>query len=951
MSRLPSLSFPWLAATFLALCGAVLVEARQVEVQVQNGNLQLLGGARVNINGGVIIVNSSGPVPNPGGGAAPSTVQGPGTGGTLHWRNGETLRGELVGVKDGLLSWWSPLFAEPLSLDPGVLRAAVFAGAPMAPDDPFIVNLRDGGRLSGTPVELDADTLRLRGAHGEITLRLDEVVSLQRTRGPGLFYRGPDLAERWDTKPPSGQTAGGWKVMDDGAFGTRSWNRGARLPMDDLPKKAEVLLRLRAGTALDFSLMLVGATALETIALQTWDDTLVLTTPQGLRFAPVMKLKDTTRLTLRLCWDREGGGAQVFDPEGRLLAELPPRPVTPPTDKPKPENAALPAGQRGLTLHNNGHDLYLDELRVRTWSGKPPAPMSPGTAHIELREGDIVKGRATRLKDGRLTLAGGRVVPLDQLEELVTGIPPADPAAASPPTSVLLADGTRLHGAIESAGGGRLALQTSASREPIVLDTARLTRLSFALPGPVGPPVPLAKLDRFTVSGLTLHGRMAGAGGPEPQWWLVGASAPATVLSAAKPSSFRSLDPATLPEAEALVYLENGDVLPAVLRVMDTHTLRVESGLAEAAELPVSQLLAVQFGGRRPKLTGFDDPGWRQIRGEAKDINAGSGSISFSGAAAFAHPNILQGDEVKFSVVSAQGWGSLRFRVLTSSGDNPQGGIPFLIYHSGSEVYAGQESTRGGDFVNQVQLRIKPNTPAAVRVALQEQQVELFVNNVSVCKVPLKETEAARRNRIANGENGPPPGAHGLGLVLETASLWGNGEQPVSVRDFTVRPNPLRPWMPAVEPAAKEQTLTLPRFRSDDPPTHVLVALNGDVLRGRLEAVTSEHLRVMSGLEPLTVPRGRVAAIIRLQPPDKPDAAPAPAPPAPGPTPTHWLLLTDGGRLAVNVERFGEDRITGRSPLLGRIDIPWNRIHTVRGTAPEPTAAQTAYLGWKLKPW
>jgi thiol-disulfide isomerase/thioredoxin len=158
----------------------------------------------------------------------------------------------------------------------------------------------------------------------------------------------------------------------------------------------------------------------------------------------------------------------------------------------------------------------------------------------------------------------------------------------------------------------------------------------------------------------------------------------------------------------------------------------------------------------------------------------------------------------------------------------------------------------------------------------------------------------------------------------------------------------MRPWMPAVDPKAKEQTLTLPRFRSEDPPTHALVALNGDVLRGRLEAATSEHLRVISDLEPLTVPRDRVAAVIRLQPPDKPTPTPPP-PPSPSPAPpTHWLLLTDGGRFGLKVERFDADKVIGNSPLLGRCEVPWDRIQTVRLTAPDPTTAQASYRDWKL---
>jgi thiol-disulfide isomerase/thioredoxin len=64
---------------------------------------------------------------------------------------------------------------------------------------------------------------------------------------------------------------------------------------------------------------------------------------------------------------------------------------------------------------------------------------------------------------------------------------------------------------------------------------------------------------------------------------------------------------------------------------------------------------------------------------------------------------------------------------------------------------------------------------------------------------------------------------------------------------------------------------------------------------------------------------------------------------------THWILLTDGGRFGLNVERFNQDKIIGHSTLLGRCEVPWDRVSTVRYTAPEPTTAQASYRDWELK--
>ncbi len=66
----------------------------------------------------------------------------------------------------------------------------------------------------------------------------------------------------------------------------------------------------------------------------------------------------------------------------------------------------------------------------------------------------------------------------------------------------------------------------------------------------------------------------------------------------------------------------------------------------------------------------------------------------------------------------------------------------------------------------------------------------------------------------------------------------------------------------------------MPRFRKDDPPRQALLAGNGDLLRGEVEAVTKTHIGFRSGLENLKVPTDRVKAIIWLQPAEK-EAKPA----------------------------------------------------------------------------
>lgn len=53
-------------------------------------------------------------------------------------------------------------------------------------------------------------------------------------------------------------------------------------------------------------------------------------------------------------------------------------------------------------------------------------------------------------------------------------------------------------------------------------------------------------------------------------------------------------------------------------------------------------------------------------------------------------------------------------------------------------------------------------------------------------------------------------------------------------------------------------------------------------------------------------------------------------------SPTHWLVLTSGARLALAVDKFGKDAITGWHPLYGRCSIPTADVAIVRTSALSP---------------
>jgi thiol-disulfide isomerase/thioredoxin len=78
---------------------------------------------------------------------------------------------------------------------------------------------------------------------------------------------------------------------------------------------------------------------------------------------------------------------------------------------------------------------------------------------------------------------------------------------------------------------------------------------------------------------------------------------------------------------------------------------------------------------------------------------------------------------------------------------------------------------------------------------------------------------------------------------------------------------------PVIDEQERERLLTVPRNRKNSPPTHLLIANNGDMMRCRLVSLTEETAEVESRLETITIPRNVISQIIWLKPPVDPDEA------------------------------------------------------------------------------
>ena len=897
----------------------------------------------------------------------------------LHWQNGEWVGGHFVGAEADHVIWRTPMFSEDFQVRMDVLKRVNRFKTDARTDEPFSIRLVDGSLLYGSVTGLDAKALSVKSARfGSIQVLRGAVVSVQRLKAEGTLFPALAGTSGWIESTSENNTQSKeklWRMVPGGALKQVGWNRHASLPIQ-APKQVEMQFTLSSTVRPEFKIEL-KAPDQKRMIVETWVDDVVL---QGRVFESVQKLgNDVRRVTMTLFWNRKTGQCAIYGADGRKLSET----SRPPVDKAKPAPAAkaeekkpaaragggglfgallgvvqdavqvraeavAQAEQRnaggiadthpvGLTLLNKGPDLTLEALRIREWNGTLPTDITEVRPRIELTSGHHLKAKAVRADATALTVRepDGRETSLPWDKVLAVEMTPeVSPfvQAPLPLTEMWFTDGEWVNGTLLQVRNEVATFKTSYSSAPVNFKINALHHLEFKGFGADAKKVDLTTFDTLTINKNVLHGTLDAGGETQPRWKPIGALKPVAMASAGEMEITRAVteQPAGM-RNEALFYLQEGDVIPGKLRAIDAKQVDLESDVAAVKQLPAAKLQAIQFGGASLNLDGFEDPGWQRVRGSAEQVQRnGKAGLNFNTGGSWGHPAFMQVNEINFTLLN-NGFSALRMR-LYCDGINPAAPSTNLLFgHMGSEVCFGLEAN--GDQMDR-QFRLRSSGSMPIRISISETMIEVFFNGVSARKILLN-------SKMCSGS----------GIIIEPFNLWGNGERAVKINAFNARIAPGRVAIPIVDARAKENALTVPRFRKDDPPRHVLLAANGDLLRGVIEAATAEHFAIRSGLETIQVPRERVKAAVWLIKPADMVSAAFEARDREGSPPviTHWLLLNNGGRLGLKVDRFAEDAVFGTNPLLGNCRVPLPQIYVIRSTSPPDNAAMVALREWKLK--
>ena len=145
-----------------------------------------------------------------------------------------------------------------------------------------------------------------------------------------------------------------------------------------------------------------------------------------------------------------------------------------------------------------------------------------------------------------------------------------------------------------------------------------------------------------------------------------------------------------------------------------------------------------------------------------------------------------------------------------------------------------------------------------------------------------------------------------------------------------------------------ERALTVPRFSRDNPPSHILMAENGDMKRGKLISFNGQSLQFDSKLRRFSVPIDRVTRVVEVSV-DSSQQSTIGRQKVSQPSESEvGVKLTDSSILIFEPLEVRDGKLLGRSSIYGEITVPVGSIeHLYFGNT--AASLRTAFEAWVVR--
>lgn len=925
----------------------------------------------------------------------------------LTWPGGDSLSGRLLSASDSELRWQSPLFAEPLEFQLNSVAGIRFQSEAHAidqskpPDSAEMrIGLDNGDVILGALIGLTDNEMEFRTArHGRIRLTRKRVRSLRHPEDYGTIYSGPDGLRDWRHPVISSwPSPPGWQEESDGSLSTTRRDAVMFLPLE-FPEQAEIEIALSSGSHPGFELAF-GSQSDGAVAVISGDSRVRVVS--GKQEWELMRLHDQDRrMNLVFQIDFSKGLLSVYSETGRRLLRL--------------ENLKMTQGRPGLLLRNGKDDLTLHRLNVASGNRDDSDDLRPGDSRVFTADGKVHFGLLSEVDEtaDRLTIrtrdsdvsvklsdVRGIFPDVSDSAKSVSQQPPGEPdPAASGPVKAFWADGTVVSGQLIEITDSVTVIRADFTETPVRSQTKGLIRLSNAAAVPVSDAHDRLYLgDQSSLpgtlqpSGMNLQNRDSDGTDnhserlhPDQQrsssqesvirWRVPGAESFSPLIRSpfrVVRNSHRSSSDEASPEHPDVVYLTSEDIVPCRIEQVSDDQLRVSSAWFSETQIPTTMIRAVEL--HRPEKVGrrgFVESEWMRIVGRA-DLQPET--LTFRASEAIGHKDLLDGNVLRFRLSwSEQITASLTLNLYTDLPSiYPEGTfIAFdcrdrtISVRDGSAEPPARGNTVGNAPTPGV-ITLRDRT-AEVTVLRQADQVRVSIDGRAAQSFDLRMKSAESRGLLLRGS----VVNRGSGSSRTSAKSSGSVKAPddgLQISDFEVLRLAGGSIRQFIDQKAREMTLSLPVTQQQSPPEHVVLAPNGDLLRGKLTDISGDQITFISRNEPIRLERNQIAAMIWLHPnslhpnsevtPDENNtfdtASGAVSSPHRSASSHHEMnhqvrvITPEGFRITMTPGQSDRDELRGTSSILGQFRIRLEEIQELNSFDWPDTESDQSFRDWRL---
>ncbi|MYB00177.1 hypothetical protein F4X90_10950, partial [Candidatus Poribacteria bacterium] len=523
----------------------------------------------------------------------------------LHWKNGDSLPGQLLESKPGEIHWSSPHFSDDMIVKINVLDAIVFPKQSVPVTETFRVGTVSGDIWMADLIGSDDNTLHFSSKrHGEFRVNREMIYTLESREHSNLLFDGSQLSA--------------WKLReedkDDGTtlFSQEvqpSWHadRGGRPQTNtakanifyafDWPKRFEIDLELASTTRPPSFVFALGKNLYETVRLETWVNELVVV--QGTLFEPVLTIQpDRRNFRLRIAYhentgDENSGVLKVLDLNGNVLLKL---------DGVKPTLEAS-----GIYIYNRGQDLTVRRLRVYQYPTEiTNRQIDASKPRVYMMSGEIVPGKLFVEKNRSYVLdtdGTRRDLDLQQIDRVVQ--PGITLKTTDQSMMLTYIDGTVLRGQITQLNSDSVQLQTAFVDDPITCSLAGASLLKFE-PTPKTQ-TPVEDYDKLFYESGSLRGYILfdSKDVANLRWQPAGASESVRLANVRGTRVERALQrvskrkPFDIAQFPHLLHLKNGEVIPCQVLSYNETSIGFQSPFISAQQIDSKHVKGIEFSGKK----------------------------------------------------------------------------------------------------------------------------------------------------------------------------------------------------------------------------------------------------------------------------------------------------------------------------------------------------------------